>query len=198
MRDVVSSADRLDRHLRGQKSAHDNTGATAVFQRFKLCKAPEVTARQTLLANSGSLAGVSDRAASQDGASTSGRAAGAGTGLSLPPALGAAPHLGTGSARKLSKGQILSGYKAQLHEYRVLKDELAPWTQAFAAKHGRKPRISDVERTGKSRCLPALPACITPVFVYTTSCGCVIACQALLAVHRRCAAVCHIRNCSCT
>ena len=87
--------------------------------------------------------GTSERAASQNGAGTNGR-----VGTTLPPALGAAPHLGSNGARRLSKGQILSGYKAQLHEYRVLKDELAPWTQAFAAKHGRKPRIVDVERTG--------------------------------------------------
>jgi hypothetical protein len=80
-----------------------------------------------------------------------------GSGATLPPALGAAPHLGSGGARRLSKGQILSGYKAQLHEYRVLKDELAPWTQAFAAKHGRKPRVVDVERTGKCHDLYVLP-----------------------------------------
>ena len=90
-------------------------------------------------------AGTSEGANSHQSASSSGRG---GSRTTLPAGVAATPHLGSDSARRLSKGQILSGYKAQLHEYRVLKDELAPWTQAFAAKHGRKPRISDVERTG--------------------------------------------------
>ena len=29
-----------------------------------------------------------------------------------------------------------------------LQEELSPWTAAFTAQHGRKPRLSDVERTG--------------------------------------------------
>ena len=91
------------------------------------------------------VAGASERVNSHQSASVSGHG---GPRATLPAGIAAAPHLGSDSARRLSKGQILSGYKAQLFEYRVLKDELAPWTQAFAAKHGRKPRISDVERTG--------------------------------------------------
>lgn len=48
-----------------------------------------------------------------------------------------------------SKAQIMAAYKAQLREYRLLQEELGPWTQAFKAQHGRKPCLSDVERTGK-------------------------------------------------
>lgn len=102
------------------------------------------------------VAGASERVDSHQHASGSGRGAPRAT---LAAGVSAAPHLGSDSARRLSKGQILSGYKAQLHEYRVLKDELAPWTQAFAAKHGRKPRISDVERTGagqRQHCVSAI------------------------------------------
>ena len=37
---------------------------------------------------------------------------------------------------------------ASLHEFRALQAELAPWTAAFAASHGRKPGVADVEATG--------------------------------------------------
>lgn len=39
-------------------------------------------------------------------------------------------------------------YRAALQEYRALQEELTPWTQAFEERHGRKPRLVDVERTG--------------------------------------------------
>lgn len=39
-------------------------------------------------------------------------------------------------------------YRAALREYRALQEELTPWTQAFEERHGRKPRLVDVERTG--------------------------------------------------
>ena len=42
----------------------------------------------------------------------------------------------------------MQSYVAQLREFRGLQEELAPWTQAFSAKHGRKPCIADVEATG--------------------------------------------------
>ena len=47
-----------------------------------------------------------------------------------------------------SKGQIMDEYMAMLREYRALKEELTPWTTAFAGQFGRKPRLADVERTG--------------------------------------------------
>lgn len=49
-----------------------------------------------------------------------------------------------------TKAQIMAAYKSQLREYRLLQEELGPWTQAFKAQHGRKPCLSDVERTGKA------------------------------------------------
>ena len=42
----------------------------------------------------------------------------------------------------------MTAYKAELREYRLLQEELGPWTQAFKAQHGRKPNLADVERTG--------------------------------------------------
>ncbi|KAL0038606.1 hypothetical protein WJX77_012521 [Trebouxia sp. C0004] len=50
--------------------------------------------------------------------------------------------------KSLTKTQIMTAYKAELREYRLLQEELGPWTQAFKAQHGRKPGLSDVERTG--------------------------------------------------
>lgn len=44
----------------------------------------------------------------------------------------------------------MTAYKAELREYRLLQEELGPWTQAFKAQHGRKPGLLDVERTGTS------------------------------------------------
>lgn len=69
-------------------------------------------------------------------------------GTRLPAGLVGMGHLGSSNSRRMSKGQILNGFKAQLHEYRVLQEELEPWTKAFTAQHGRKPRLMDVERTG--------------------------------------------------
>ncbi len=50
--------------------------------------------------------------------------------------------------KSLTKTQIMTAYKAELREYRLLQEELGPWTQAFKAQHGRKPGLLDVERTG--------------------------------------------------
>lgn len=50
--------------------------------------------------------------------------------------------------KSLTKSQIMTAYKAELREYRLLQEELGPWTQAFKAQHGRKPTLADVERTG--------------------------------------------------
>ncbi|KAK9819607.1 hypothetical protein WJX72_000222 [[Myrmecia] bisecta] len=55
---------------------------------------------------------------------------------------------GSAGAARLTRAQVLSGYKAQLREYRALQEELSPWTAAFKAQHDRKPRLSDVECTG--------------------------------------------------
>ena len=43
---------------------------------------------------------------------------------------------------------MLATYRNQLREYRALQEELTPWTHAFQERHGRKPRLSDVEHTG--------------------------------------------------
>lgn len=45
---------------------------------------------------------------------------------------------------------MLATYRNQLREYRALQEELTPWTQAFQQRHGRKPRLADVEHTGTS------------------------------------------------
>lgn len=45
--------------------------------------------------------------------------------------------------------QVLATYRNQLREYRALQEELTPWTEAFTQRHGRKPRLIDVERTGE-------------------------------------------------
>lgn len=44
--------------------------------------------------------------------------------------------------------QVLATYRNQLREYRALQEELTPWTHAFQERHGRKPRLIDVEHTG--------------------------------------------------
>ena len=48
----------------------------------------------------------------------------------------------------ICKLQVLATYRNQLREYRALQEELTPWTQAFQQRHGRKPRLVDVEHTG--------------------------------------------------
>lgn len=52
------------------------------------------------------------------------------------------------SVRRQATSQILGEFKAELREYRSLQDELSPWSEAFVNRHGRKPTMSDVERTG--------------------------------------------------
>jgi hypothetical protein len=54
------------------------------------------------------------------------------------------------SARKQATSQVLGEFKAELREYRALQDELSPWNEAFVNRHGRKPSMADVERTGIS------------------------------------------------
>ena len=51
--------------------------------------------------------------------------------------------------KALTKSQIMTAYKAELREYRLIQEELGPWTKAFQAQHARKPTLADVERTGK-------------------------------------------------
>lgn len=43
----------------------------------------------------------------------------------------------------------MTAYKAELREYRLIQEELGPWTKAFQAQHLRKPTLVDVEQTGK-------------------------------------------------
>ena len=50
--------------------------------------------------------------------------------------------------KKLLDPAALEGYKAELREFRMLQAELGQWTEAFRAKHGRKPALPDVEATG--------------------------------------------------
>jgi DNA-directed RNA polymerase subunit F len=54
------------------------------------------------------------------------------------------------SAKRQATAQVLGEFKAELREYRALQDELSPWNDAFINRHGRKPSMSDVERTGIS------------------------------------------------
>lgn len=54
------------------------------------------------------------------------------------------------SAKRQATTQVLGEFKAELREYRALQDELSPWNEAFVNRHGRKPTMSDVERTGIS------------------------------------------------
>ena len=51
-------------------------------------------------------------------------------------------------SKRHGKAQLLNAYKAELREYRALQEELSPWTQAFVNRHGRKPTMIDVQRTG--------------------------------------------------
>lgn len=54
------------------------------------------------------------------------------------------------SAKRQATSQVLDEFKAELREYRALQDELSPWNDAFVNRHGRKPSMADVERTGIS------------------------------------------------
>ncbi len=54
------------------------------------------------------------------------------------------------SAKRQATSQVLGEFKAELREYRALQDELSPWNEAFVNRHGCKPTMSDVERTGIS------------------------------------------------
>ena len=56
----------------------------------------------------------------------------------------------TQSAKRQATSQVLGEFKAELREYRALQDELSPWNDAFINRHGRKPSMGDVERTGIS------------------------------------------------
>lgn len=55
---------------------------------------------------------------------------------------------GVKGSRPATRTQVLATYRNQLREYRALQEELTHWTEAFAQRHGRKPRLIDVERTG--------------------------------------------------
>lgn len=52
------------------------------------------------------------------------------------------------TGKRQSKSAFLNSFKAELREYRALQDELSPWVGAFEEKHGRKPSLADVQRTG--------------------------------------------------
>eukprot|EP00887_Chlorella_sp_A99_P006122 scaffold22.g6122.t1 len=61
------------------------------------------------------------------------------------------PRLGglrVGPRQTQEQQQAIAAFKAQLREYRALQEELSPWTRAFVNKHGRKPALVDVQRTG--------------------------------------------------
>lgn len=65
-----------------------------------------------------------------------------------------APDMGAGKTRGPSRvigvpAQVLDSFQALLHEFRSLQQELGPWTVAFQEQHARKPRMADVERTGR-------------------------------------------------
>lgn len=49
---------------------------------------------------------------------------------------------------RLKTDKILDAFKTELREYRALQEELSPWTKAFQERHGRKPTMLDVQRTG--------------------------------------------------
>jgi hypothetical protein len=49
---------------------------------------------------------------------------------------------------RLKSDRILDAFKTELREYRALQEELSPWTKAFQERHGRKPTMLDVQRTG--------------------------------------------------
>ena len=65
---------------------------------------------------------------------------------------GATPH--TRAKKKLAhrparNEAVVEEFVGQLRQFRALQQELAPWTEAFRARTGRKPRVEDVELTGK-------------------------------------------------
>ncbi len=61
--------------------------------------------------------------------------------------LGDGRGLENGSSGRLMDSTVLSTYKSELREFRALQEELEPWTEAFKAKHARKPCLVDVEST---------------------------------------------------
>lgn len=50
----------------------------------------------------------------------------------------------------MMSSQVLDGFQGLLHEFRSLQQELGPWTAAFQEQHARKPRMTDVEKTGEA------------------------------------------------
>lgn len=60
----------------------------------------------------------------------------------------AMPRGQVNGAKKQASSQVLGEFKAELREYRALQDEISPWNEAFVDRHGRKPTMTDVERTG--------------------------------------------------
>lgn len=64
------------------------------------------------------------------------------------PSLAAGPRVLGTSSKKKAKSNILNAFKSELREYRSLQEELSPWTNAFVERHGRKPTMLDVQRTG--------------------------------------------------
>ena len=63
-------------------------------------------------------------------------------------AMPAMPRRQINSAKKQASSQVLGEFKAELREYRALQDEISPWNEAYVERHGRKPTMADVERTG--------------------------------------------------
>lgn len=63
-------------------------------------------------------------------------------------AMPAMPRRQMNNAKKQASSQVLGEFKAELREYRALQDEISPWNEAFVDRHGRKPTMADVERTG--------------------------------------------------
>ena len=68
--------------------------------------------------------------------------------------------------------QVLESFQVLLHEFRSLQQELGPWTAAFQEQHGRKPRLTDVERTSEAPIIPCAaltPALLCPVVLLMCS-----------------------------
>ena len=65
--------------------------------------------------------------------------------------------------RQATNEAVVEEFVGQLRQFRALQQELAPWTEAFRAQHGRKPRLEDVERTRTCLAVPNLSRSCSPL-----------------------------------
>jgi hypothetical protein len=123
--------------LSGRPKSEEHKRSIAATQRKRHAAIRVLRAVEAVYESSSSSAGEGEGAGGDGAAARPAR----------PPPLGVLPAA-AGGPRRAAKSQFLGAFKAELREYRALQQELSPWNEAFVERHGRRPTMVDVQRTG--------------------------------------------------